>query len=116
MTCSKPRCVFRPVLENLESRLQPGSVVTGQGYGWSLLADNLSILEQGSSHRLISQSSSESAKPALTSIPVDLHSDHQGIAVAKVMAARTDSLPTNKLLDNLADGLTNDDFGLLSLT
>src|SRR5437899_1884576 len=90
MTCSKPRFAFRPRVENLESRLQPGSVLMGQGYGWSLLVDNLSIVDQGSSdsQRLISQSSFESSQPALTSISVDRQSDQQFIAMASVLAAR----------------------------
>ena len=37
MKCSKSR--FRPLLEVLEGRLQPGSVITGYGYGWSVLTD-----------------------------------------------------------------------------
>jgi hypothetical protein len=116
MTCSRPRFALRPVLENLESRLQPGSVITGAGYGWSLLADNLSILNPGSSDfRLVSQTSSESSRPALTRSAADSHSNYQTIAVAPVTAARNDSRPTGKLADALVTDLTNDELGVFSL-
>src|SRR5260370_1219957 len=49
MTCSKARFVFRQRVEDLENRLQPGSMITGSGYGWSLLADNFSIPDLPSS-------------------------------------------------------------------
>src|SRR5947209_4782471 len=114
MTCSKARVAFRPLVENLESRLQPGSLVLGQGYGWSLLAHDLSILQQGSldSQRLISQSPSENSKPARTVIPADTHSDHQDTAVVRATAPHGDTLPLAKLVDNVAASLSNDDLGL----
>ena len=73
MKCSKARFPSRhPLVEHLESRLQPGSMVTGQGYGWSLLADNLLNLgpDSTNSQSLISQASSESSKPAKLSTPL----------------------------------------------
>ena len=116
MTCSKARFVFRPRVENLESRLQPGSVIVGQGYGWSLI-DTLSILGPSSldSHQLILQSSFESNRPAVASTPADVHGDHQDIAVAGAMAARsaTSSPLTKAPVDNLAADLSNDDLGQL---
>jgi hypothetical protein len=120
MKCSKARFAFRPLVENLESRLQPGSIITGQPYGWSLLADNLSILDQGSlgTQSLVPQSSSESSKPRQTSAPVDVHGDHLNIAVASVLIPRseTSSLPTSPPLDDLASGLTNADLSGPMLT
>src|SRR5438132_7936157 len=120
MTCSKLRFAFRPQVEDLESRLQPGSMITGSGYGWSLLADNLSILNQGSldSQSIVGQSYSESSKPAQTSAPVDTHSDNLQIAIIAVAAARSQSssLPGSTLNDSLAAGLTMDDLSKVSLT
>src|SRR5437867_4170647 len=72
MKCSRLRPVARrPFVENLESRLQPGSMITGSGYGWSLLADNLLQLDAGAtnSSSLVSQSSSESVRRTQTSAP-----------------------------------------------
>jgi hypothetical protein len=112
MKCSKPRFAFRPLVENLESRLQPGSILTGQGYGWSLLADNLPILNQGSSDSssLVSQSSSESSRLTPTSPSADVPHDNLNIAVASVAAVRSTSLPINNVVDNrLSAGLTNQD-------
>ena len=34
MKCSKGRFAFYPILETLEDRLQPGSVILGQEFGW----------------------------------------------------------------------------------
>src|SRR5690242_1768350 len=124
MKCSTPRSAFRPCLENLESRLQPGSIITGQGYGWSLLADSLSILDQGAldSPALVSPSSSESNQPSWTSTPTDPHSDHLAIMVASVTAARTETLavPVSNavapMVNTLAGDLTNDGLANLSLT
>src|SRR5437773_9179844 len=95
MKCSKRRPVFCPRVENLESRLQPGSVITGSGYGWSLLADHLAILNQGAvdSQGLVSLPSSASNHPNQTSAPVDVHSDTLNTAVASIASARSASLP-----------------------
>ncbi len=120
MTCSKLRFASRLRVEDLESRLQPGSMITGSGYGWSLLADNLLILNQGSldSQSLVGQSSSESSKPTQTSAPIDTHSDNLQIAVIAAAAARSQnsSLPSTTLSDNLATGLTTEDLSKVSLT
>src|SRR5438128_8213586 len=108
MKCSKLRFASRLRIENLESRLQPGSVITGSGYGWSLLADHLSILNQSSfdSQSLVSQTASESSKPTPTSAPVDTQSDHLEIAVVSLAAARSQSanLPGSTLVDTIATG------------
>jgi hypothetical protein len=124
MNCPKPCPAFRPLVEYLESRLQPGSMIIGQGYGWSLLADNLSVLSQDKtrSSSLVSQAASESNRPATTNTPADVHSDALQIAVASVAAVRSTSLPTNNVANNstsspinnlvndsLSAGLTNDD-------
>src|SRR5205823_12836850 len=92
MTCPKPRIAYRPQIENLESRLQPGSIITGQGYGWSLLADNLLSFNQAAleSQSLVSPSSSESVRPLESSAPLGVHSNHQDIAVVPVGVARSE--------------------------
>ncbi|HLJ94431.1 MAG TPA: hypothetical protein VKU02_14690 [Gemmataceae bacterium] len=121
MKCLKLRFASRLKVERMEDRLQPGSVLTGSGYGWSLLADNLSILKQGSvdSQSLVSQASSESSQPAPVSAPpADTHSDHLAIAVISVAAARTQfaSMPNNTLVDTVAAGLPADLQSQASLT
>jgi hypothetical protein len=119
MKCSKPRFAPRLRLENLESRLQPGSMITGQSYGWSLLADNRSILDLGSvdNQSLVSQASSES-KSTFTSAPVNVAGDHLDIAVVPVIIAKSEAsrIPTSTLVDNLASGLTNEDLSSPGLT
>ena len=118
MKCSRLRStVRRPFVENLESRLQPGSMITGSGYGWSLLADNLLQLNAGSTHSssLVSQSSSESVRPTQTSAPVGVDSNHQDLAVVGVTVS-SGSIPTSNLVDKVAASLSNDDLGLLTLT
>ncbi|HLJ96054.1 MAG TPA: hypothetical protein VKU02_22960 [Gemmataceae bacterium] len=118
MTCSKRRFLFRPLVENLESRLQPGSLILGQGYGWSLLADHLSILNQDSSplHPLSSPFASEDHKPAPTISAVDVRTDHQDIAVVRMITtpSAASNLPTTNLVDNLVANSTNDDPGFPS--
>jgi hypothetical protein len=130
MKCSKLRITFRPLVETLESRLQPGSLLTGQGYGWSLLADSFLSLDQSGldSQVLVSQSSfsgsqtADSSASLPLSIPMDAHSENLAIAVASVAAARSSSLPangpleslSNTLVNNLAANLTNDNLGSLS--
>src|SRR5262249_51182756 len=118
MTGLKPRFAFRPRVENLESRLQPGSIITSRGYDWSFVADRLLNLDQGwlDSQSLVSQASSESGKLSPKNIPIRVHRDHQDIEVAPLMAARNDtsSLPARNLEDNVVTSLTNDDLGLLS--
>lgn len=113
MKCSRPRFALRPLVENLESRLQPGSVLTGPGYGWSFLADNLSILKQDSweSQRRVSSASSESSKPTPSIVPTDVQNQSVAIAVARVATPRIEALsqPILNLFDDLAASLTNDD-------
>jgi hypothetical protein len=124
MNRSKPCFAFRPLVEYLESRLQPGSMIIGQGYGWSLLADNLSVLSQDkiAPSSLVSQASSASSRSATTNTPADVHSDALQIAVASVAAVRSTSLSTNNVANNstsspinnlvndsLSAGLANDD-------
>jgi hypothetical protein len=120
MKCSKPRVAFRPLVENLEGRLQPGSLIMGQGYGWSLLADHLSILNPDSrdSQSLVSPSSSEGSRPAPTSTAMDVRSDRLNIAITTVVLARSEpaSLPIRNLIDNLVAGWPNDDLSNLSLS
>jgi hypothetical protein len=92
-------------------------LIVGQGYGWSLLADHLSILSQDTSDSqlLISQSSSENSEPAPSrNAVVDIHSDHQEIAVAKIVPVRSaaSNQPNDNLVDNLAGNFANDGFGL----
>jgi hypothetical protein len=118
MTRPKTRLAGRPYLENLESRLQPGSIIVGQGYGWSLLADNLLNLGPGTLDSQISQTSSESSRPIPASAPANGQEQNIAIApAARVMVARSEpsSLPSN-LVDNLAASLSNDDLGLLTFT
>src|SRR5216683_3114626 len=97
MTVSKARFAFRPLVENLESRLQPGSIITGTGFGWSFLADLLLNLDRGrlDSQSVVSQASSDSDRLALRSILVGVHSDQRDIAVASLLTARSEtaSLP-----------------------
>src|SRR6266404_3222943 len=105
----KPQNAYRPLVETLESRLQPGSILMMQGSAW-FAADHLSLLkeEPRDSHGLVEQASSENSNPALTSKPEDVHSDRLKIAVASVAAARSEnssSLPSD-LVDNRTDGLT----------
>jgi hypothetical protein len=117
MKCLKLRSAFRPLVEKLESRLQPGSIITGSGYGWSLLADRLSILDQSSmdSPVLVSQTSFESSRPTPTSTSADVvlttapgvQNENLAIAVASVAAATSSSLPANSRVDNLASNLIN---------
>jgi hypothetical protein len=120
MKCSKRRVACRPFVENLESRLQPGSIITGQGYGWSLLADHISILDQGSfdSQSLVSQRASESSQPTTENASLDVHSDHIAIAVASVATARGETLstPASSLVNNLVSDLTNGDLADATLT
>ncbi|HLJ92131.1 MAG TPA: hypothetical protein VKU02_02955 [Gemmataceae bacterium] len=117
MTRPKTRLAGRPHLENLESRLQPGSIIVGQGYGWSLLADNLLNLGQGTlaSESLISQASSESSRRFRESGPSNV--PEQNIAIAPVMVVRSQptSLPISNLVENVTASLSNDDLGLLAL-
>jgi hypothetical protein len=111
MKYSKSRFRFRPRVENLESRLQPGSIITGSGYG-SLLADSLPVLNQdgGGSASQVSQSTSETSQPTQTSTPADSTGEHLSIAVVSVAAASSTSLPANNVVDNsVSTGLTNDD-------
>ena len=133
MKCSKVRPTFRPLVENLESRLQPGSIITGQGYGWSLLADRISILNQPSldSQGMVAPSSSESSRSnpistsanVLVDISSDVHSENLTTAVASVAAASSSGLPANSpvnslainLVNNLASNLTNDNLASLPL-
>jgi hypothetical protein len=95
-------------------------MITGSGYGWSLLADNLSIMNQGSldAQSLVGQSSSESSKPTQTSAPVNTHSDNLQIAVIAAAAARSESssLPGSTLSDDLTAALTTADLSKASLT
>src|SRR5438128_1869594 len=120
MMCSKPRFAFRPFVESLESRLQPGSMITGQGYGWSLLADNLLNLDQGTlnAQSLVSQTISESSKPVSPSTPVDVRHDNTNIAVTAVATApgQPSGISTNNLVNKIADSLTDDNLGVLTLT
>src|SRR5207244_6929856 len=85
-----------------------------------LLADNLSILNQGSldSQSLVSQSSSESGKPTQTSAPVDTHSDNLEIAVISVAAARSQSsgMPSSTLVDGLGASLVTNELSNFSST
>src|SRR5436305_1908746 len=96
MKCSKPRFIFRPQVENLESRLQPGSVLSGSGYGWSLLADHLSILNQGSpdAQSQVAPSSSDSTIPSQAPAPVETHRDNLDIAIISLAAARSQNAST----------------------
>src|SRR5260370_36346645 len=113
MTRSRLRSASRPHVEKLESRLQPGSMITGPGYGWSLLADNLSILNQGSvdSQGQLSPSSSLSSPLPSASSLGDLDLDALNTAVASLPTAQSTSLPISKLTDNnLSTSLTNDDW------
>jgi hypothetical protein len=115
MKCSKLRFASRLRVEDLESRLQPGSMITGSGYGWSLLADNLSVLGQESlqSQSLVSQTSEESGSAAQTTAPVDTHNDSLETAVVAATAARNESTAPAAPLGGPAAGLTTD---LASLT
>jgi hypothetical protein len=112
MSGSKPRFSVRPLVERLESRLQPGSVITGAGYGWSLLADKLSILDQGAgdSHVVVSQSSSERSNPAAAGTPLDVQSNNLSIAAASVTTARNQpaTLPATNLVQNVAASLDDE--------
>src|SRR5262249_56811460 len=118
MTCPKTRLAGRPHVENLESRLQPGSILVGQGYGWSLLADNLLNLGQDTLHSqgLLSQASSESSGPIRASAPVTVHEQNIAIAPATVARSEPSGLPISSLVENLAAGLGSDDLGSLALT
>jgi hypothetical protein len=117
MKCSKLRSTFRPLVEYLESRLQPGSMMTGQGYGWSLLADRLSILDQTSPDApvLVAPSSFEGRQPTATSTSangpantsLDIHRENLAIAVVSGTADHSSNLPANSLVDNLANNLVN---------
>ncbi len=120
MTRSRLRSASRPRVEDLESRLQPGSMITGPGYGWSLLADNLVILNQGSldSQILVGQSASGNSKssglipqdgPAPSVLPVPDYS-------RLVANARSQNLSLPALVDNVATNLTTNDLSAGSLT
>src|SRR6184192_3281773 len=105
-----PKNAYRPFVETLESRLQPGSLLLSSGYA-SPLADNLSLLnpQPSDSHRLAAPSSQSSA-PTFTSPVVDLHSDHLDLAAASVTAARNENpgTPTNDLVNHLDSSLLTD--------
>ena len=120
MKCSKPRFAPRLLLETLESRLQPGSLITGQSYGWSLLADNVSILDAGSvdNQSLVSPSFSENSKSTPTSAPVNVAGASLNIAVVPVIVAKneTSSVPISTPADNLVNGLANEDLSNAGLT
>ncbi len=111
----KSRIAYRPVVESLENRLQPGSMIPMQGYGWSL-ADGLSLLNPESWDSQ-SASSAGSSKPTPTSTLAAEHHDALEIAAARAASALSgpSSLPANNLVDNLAADLTNDDLGDLRL-
>jgi hypothetical protein len=113
MTRSKAPLGLRLLIEKLESRLQPGSMITGQPYGWSLLAGNLSILDQGSLETpgLVSQASFESNKPAQNGLPNRGSAGHLDVAVVPVLIARNEisSVPTSATVDDLTSDLANAD-------
>lgn len=120
MTCSKNRFHFRPSLEKLESRLQPGSIITGRGGDWVFLLDGLLNRDQGApdSPSSISQGPAEGDRASQRTVSARVHGDPHGGAVASVMPARseTSSLPFRSLVDNVATGFTGDDLGILSRT
>src|SRR5439155_26029905 len=85
---------IRPLLELLENRLQPGSMVLGQGAGWSLLADHLSILDQGSARSaVLSETNSESQPTQQPSPWTTAHaSDPQPVSVPSATIGRNQTL------------------------
>jgi hypothetical protein len=124
----KPKLAYRPCVETLESRLQPGSMITNFLSGWPSLAGTLALVNPGPRD---SQSSGESSMPALTDTPVHRENDRIEVAVASVAAARSETVPSSQALgtitgqghtlsgdftDNLADGLANQNPSNTSLT
>src|SRR5207244_11397996 len=111
----KSRIAYRPVIESLENRLQPGSMIPIQGYGWSL-ADGLSLLNRESWD---SQSAATpgSSKPTLTGTPAAENHNALEITAARAPSALREfsSLPASNLVDNLGADLTNDDLADLPL-
>jgi hypothetical protein len=103
----KPKFAYRPLVEILESRLQPGSLLTTQAYGWSLLADSLSILNQESKEP--ARLSSESSNRLLSSAPADEHHGSLPIAVASPASGHSDRPLTNDLVNSLVGGLPKED-------
>src|SRR5712692_2761510 len=106
----KSSIAYRPVIESLENRLQPGSMmIPMQGYGGSL-ADGLSLLNPESWDSQ-SASSPASSKPIPTGTPAAGNHNALEIAAARAAAALRErsSLPASNLVDNLAADLTNDD-------
>ncbi|HLJ94432.1 MAG TPA: hypothetical protein VKU02_14695 [Gemmataceae bacterium] len=120
MKCSKTRFAARPLVENLESRLQPGSVLTGPGYGWSLLADSLSILNQdsGDFQRRVAVLAFPSRTPTPSNVSGIPNRSSLDLAAATVAATRTDasSRAASPLFENLANGFLQDRGPVVSLT
>jgi hypothetical protein len=97
--------------------LQPGSVVTGQGFGSSLLAENLSILEttQLQSSSVVSETRSESQKHLQFSTPAAAQSDTSLISASPAAIARSEpfTFSSQNLVDTLRPTWMNDDLALL---
>lgn len=105
----------RPLLELLESRLQPGSIVMGQGPGWSLLSDNFAVVEQtpSRSDSLVSQSSSDRYQPARSSTRAAAPGDPVAASIATVSKSESTNVPSQRLADAFAAGWVNDDLSVL---
>jgi hypothetical protein len=102
----------------LESRLQPGSILSGQGAGWSLWADNLSILDYRSGHSesLISETRSEAQKPGQPSTPAVVHRDPVAPSVSQVAVTQSEPLtvPSQQLVDPFTPDWLNDNLFLFA--
>jgi hypothetical protein len=106
--CPKARFVFHPRVEDLESRLQPGSMITSPGYGWSLLVDQLGILPQGAldSPSLASPTPSAGGKQTQINTPATVPAANLDIAIASVAAGQSTSRRSDH---NLPTGFVNTD-------
>ena len=108
----------RLYLELLESRLQPGSILTGQGPGWSLWADSLSVLEPSTqpSGQQVSVTRSEPENPSQLSMPAETQGDNLVTTIDRVAATRTEPLttPSQRLVDTFTPDWMNDDLTLFA--
>src|SRR5205809_553414 len=88
MKCSKGRFAFYPILETLEDRLQPGSVILGEEFGWSLLADQLANSKQDSAaaDKRVFEPALENSKSSPTSTPGEADSPRLADGPAPVLA------------------------------
>jgi hypothetical protein len=111
-TAPARRTGSRLFLELLESRLQPGSIITTLGAGWSSWADGSSLLQPStqSSAQQISVLPSETQTPSQLSTPAETPGDNLTAAIQLVPAIQSDSsTPSQPLVDAFTPDWVNGD-------